>query len=65
MSLLRRHRTLRDVPEGDVITKTEPEIDAEGDTRSAKGKTDQPTGENPKPARESATKPKQAPKDDA
>ena len=58
MSLLRRHRDLRDVPEGDVISKTEPEIDAAGDTRSTKGKTDQPTGENPKPARESATKPK-------
>lgn len=55
MSLLRRHRDLRDVPDGDVITQTEPEIDAKPHKRSTKGKSDQPTGENPTPGRETPT----------
>jgi hypothetical protein len=64
VSMLRRHRALRDVPEGDVITQTEPEIDAKPAKRSTKGKSDQPTGENPTPARETATGGKPAPKGD-
>jgi hypothetical protein len=62
--MLRRHRALRDVPDGDVITQTEPEIDATPHKRSTKGKSDQPTGENPTPARETATGGKPEPKDD-
>ncbi len=65
MSLLRRHRTLRDIPEGDVITQTEPEIDAKPAKRSTKGKSDQPTGENPTPARETPTGGKPQPEGDA
>ncbi len=65
MSLLRRHRTLRDVPEGDVITQTEPEIDAKPAKRSTKGKSQQPTGENPTPARETPPGGKPQPEDDA
>jgi hypothetical protein len=64
VSLLRRHRAVRDVPEGDVITQTEPEIDAKPAKRSTKGKSDQPTGENPTPARETATGGKPEPKGD-
>ena len=41
MSLLRRHRAVRDVPEGDVITESEQETDAEPGTRSTKGKPKQ------------------------
>ncbi len=65
MSLLRRHRALRDIPLGDVITQTEPEIDAKPAKRSTKGKSDQPTGENPTPARETATGGKPEPVQDA
>lgn len=57
MSLLRRHRAVRDVPEGDVITKTEPEVDAESGVVSTVGETDQPTGENPTPEPETVAEP--------
>lgn len=50
--VMNRHRKLRDLPDGDVVTKTLPGTDAEPDKVSSKGKRDKPTGENPTPKTE-------------